>query len=125
MNLLLDTHIILWWLENNKLLSAKSRKVISSPNNLAFISAATAWEIAIKKVIGKLSTPDDFQEALRINGFQTLAITLDHAETAGALPRYHDDPFDRMLIAQAQLENLTVITHDKHFKKYEINLMLN
>lgn len=125
MNFLLDTHIILWWLADDSLLSANSRKIISDPEHTIFISAATAWEIAIKKAIGKLVAPDDFKEALDRNGFQSLSITLHHAENAGALPRHHDDPFDRMLISQSQLERFALVSNDKKFKKYELDLVLN
>lgn len=125
MNLLLDTHIILWWLADSQKLSSKSRAIISEPNNLIFVSAATVWEISIKKTLGKLNVPNDFEEALEINGFQPLSIDLSHARLAGELPRYHDDPFDRMLIAQAKIENLTLLSQDKHLHEYEVDLILN
>lgn len=125
MNLLLDTHIVLWWLSDSNKLSKKSRSIIGDANNFIFVSVATGWEIAIKKSMGKLDAPDDFSKALQINGFQPISITLEHAELAGGLPHHHDDPFDRMIIAQSQIENLKVLTHDKHFKLYGIDLLLN
>lgn len=125
MNLLLDTHIVLWWFSDSAKLSKNSRKLISDMNNFIFVSAATAWEISIKKNLGKLKAPDDLGEALKINGFQSISITLEHAELAGSFPRHHDDPFDRMLIAQSKIENLTLLTHDKHFQSYKIDLFLN
>lgn len=125
MNLLLDTHIVLWWLSDSNKLSKKSRSLISDVNNIIFVSVATGWEIAIKKSIGKLVAPDDFSQALQVNGFQPVSITLEHAELAGSLPRHHDDPFDRMIIAQNKIENLTLLSHNKHFKLYDIGLILN
>lgn len=125
MNLLLDTHIVLWWLSDSEKLSKKSRSILSDVDNFIFVSVATGWEIAIKKSIGKLTAPDDFSKALQVNGFQSISITLEHAELAGSLPHHHDDPFDRMIIAQSKIENLTVLTHDKHFKLYDIELLQN
>lgn len=125
MNVMLDTHIVLWWLFDSTKLSKKSRSLISDSNNFIFVSVATGWEIAIKKSIGKLIAPDDFSKALQINGFQPISITLEHAELAGSLPHHHDDPFDRMIIAQSKIENLTLLSNDKLFKLYDINLLLN
>lgn len=125
MNLLLDTHIVLWWLSDSDKLSKKSRSIISDTNNFIFVSVATGWEISIKKSIGKLTAPDDFSKALQVNAFQPISITLEHAELAGSLPHHHDDPFDRMIIAQGKIENLVVLTHDKHFKLYDIELLQN
>lgn len=124
MNVLLDTHVLLWWLDDNPLLSAKARTIISSSKNLAFVSAASIWEISIKKSLGKLKVPDNLDTAISTSGFQTLDIAMPHAAIAGSLSRHHDDPFDRMLIAQAIAEKLTIITHDKRFKHYEIPLIL-
>jgi PIN domain nuclease of toxin-antitoxin system len=124
-NLLLDTHIILWWLADSRKLSVKSREIITELNNTIFVSVATAWEISIKKTLGKLDAPGDFAKALEVNGFQPLSIHLSHAKLAGELPRLHDDPFDRMLVAQAKIENLTLISQDKNLHEYEIDLILN
>ena len=87
------------------------------------VSAVTAWEIAIKKALGRLEAPDDLPEALEVNDFDTLDITVDHALAAGALPGHHTDPFDRMLIAQAQLHGLTLISIDKRFADYDVELL--
>jgi len=125
MNLILDTHIVLWWLSDSPKLLKKIRTVIADENNFIFVSVATAWEIAIKKAIGKLDVPGDFNKALQVNGFQPIAITLEHAEFAGGLPRHHDDPFDRMIIAQSKIENMTIISHDKSFHSYKVDLLLN
>jgi PIN domain nuclease of toxin-antitoxin system len=87
---------------------------------LVFVSAATAWEISIKKALGKLQAPDDLDEALVANAFQPLNITISHALLAGQLPPHHDDPFDRLLIAQTKIEGLTLITRDKKQMLYDI-----
>ena len=125
MKILLDTHILLWWLDDAVKLSSKSRSLISDTNHIAFVSAATIWEISIKCAIGKLSVPGDMKQALQANGFEVISITFEHAERAGKLPRHHDDPFDRMLIAQSEIENFTLLSHDKRFKQYAITLALN
>ncbi|HNT30715.1 MAG TPA: type II toxin-antitoxin system VapC family toxin [bacterium] len=121
MKILLDTHIVLWWLADEVRLPSKTRKLITRPDTYAYVSSATVWEIAIKKSLGKLVCPDNLEIVLRDNQFEMLDITWAHAWQAGQLPRYHDDPFDRMLIAQALLEHLTVITHDTRFSQYEID----
>jgi PIN domain nuclease of toxin-antitoxin system len=121
--LLLDTHALLWWLDDNKALSAKARKVIRDGRNAVFVSAATAWEISIKQALGKLQAPDDLEDALIANRFHPLLITISHAITAGRLPRHHDDPFDRMLVAQAQTERLTLVTHDPQISSYDVSIL--
>ena len=123
MKVLLDTHTLLWWLAEDETLSIKARQVISSPKTIVFVSAASAWEIAIKKAIGKLQAPDDLVEALTVNRFQPLPIKIEHALFAGSLPRHHDDPFDRMLVAQALMEKLTIITRDKFIPEYNTALI--
>ena len=84
------------------------------------MSAASAWEISIKKSLGKLEAPDDLVDQLDRHRFQALAVSIGHAHEAGALPRLHDDPFDRMLIAQARLEGLTIVTRDPRFQRYAV-----
>lgn len=123
MNLLLDTHVLLWWLDDHPALGEEARAAIREGHNLVFVSAASAWEIAIKRALGKLEAPDDLEEAVVASRFQSLPITLGHAQSVGRLPRHHDDPFDRMLIAQAHTEQLTVITHDKRFGAYHVPLL--
>lgn len=118
MRVLLDTHTLLWWLAGDESLSTRAIQVISSPKTTVYVSAASAWEIAIKKALGKLQSPDNLVAALAANRFQHLPVTIEHALHAGSLPRHHDDPFDRMLIAQALLEKLTVITRDKTIPVY-------
>lgn len=123
MKVLLDTHTLLWWLADDNTLSIKARKVIASPKTIVFVSAASAWEIAIKKAIGKLQAPDDLTSALSANRFQHLPITVEHALHAGSLPRHHDDPFDRMLVAQALLDKLTIITRDPSIPAYNPSII--
>lgn len=124
MKLLLDTHVLLWWLHNETSMAEKAFQAISSSTNVVFVSAATAWEIAIKKALGKLQAPDDLEAALRVNGFEPLPITLPHALLAGQLPAHHDDPFDRLLVAQATIENLTLVTRDPKQLLYAIHTLL-
>jgi len=115
--LLLDTHALLWWLADEGL-TDQAREAIADPANLVMLSAASAWEISIKKALGKLSAPDDLERQVKESGFSSLPISIEHALAAGRLPRHHDDPFDRMLIAQAFAEGLTIVTHDKRFADY-------
>ncbi|MDQ1248208.1 MAG: hypothetical protein QG597_2580 [Actinomycetota bacterium] len=122
MRLLLDTHALLWWLADSGLDPITARAV-SDPRNDVFVSAASVWEIAIKRSLGKLSAPDNLEEAIAGNGFEPLPISLAHATKAGELPQHHQDPFDRMLIAQAQLENLTTVTRDARFRLYDVPLL--
>ena len=120
MNLLLDTHILLWALEDSTQLGGKARELIADGGNVVFISAASVWEISIKKAIGKLVVPDNLLEEIRLHRFTPLAINSEHADFAGQLPAIHKDPFDRMLIAQTMMEKLTLITNDHMIK----NMML-
>ena len=120
MNLLLDTHILLWWLADDPGLSEKQRSAIADPANVVYVSAASAWEIAIKKALGKLIAPNDLGAALIASELEQLPITVTHAEAVGDLPLHHRDPFDRMLIAQAGVEDLTVVTGDPIFAQYEV-----
>lgn len=120
MNLLLDTHVLLWWLADNPTLSAEARTAIADPNNIVFVSAVTAWEITIKKALGKLSAPDNLVEEITNNRFLPLPITMAHAVAVGKLPPIHQDPFDRLLAAQATTDNLTLVTRDVNLKNYSI-----
>ena len=124
MRLLLDTHAFLWWLAGNESLPLRSRAAINERESVVFVSAASAWEIAAKYRIGKLPI------AARIVGrlgailvdqnFVELPVTLAHAEAAGALPGPHRDPFDRMLIAQALAENLTLVSNERLFDAFGV-----
>lgn len=124
MKLLLDTHAFLWWLEDDPRLSLEARRAITAASSLVHVSAASVWEISIKAALGKLDLPGvDLLDEIPANGFLELAITARHARAAGALPRHHEDPFDRMLIAQAQLEGMTVVTRDGAFASYGVALI--
>jgi PIN domain nuclease of toxin-antitoxin system len=121
MNLLLDTHAFLWAIDNSPQLSESARTAIIDGNNVVFVSAATAWEIAVKKAIGKLTIPQgSYLDELRVHRFTPLDITTEHALAVEMLPHYHRDPFDRLLIAQAQMERLTLITRDARIKQYAV-----
>lgn len=120
MSLLLDTHALLWWLDDNPTLTSEARESISDAHRTVYVSAVTAWEISLKKALGKLEAPDDLAAALSANAFQELPITIAHANAAGQLPNHHSDPFDRMLVAQAMIENLTLVTRDENIPKYRI-----
>ncbi|WP_324275443.1 type II toxin-antitoxin system VapC family toxin [Blastococcus brunescens] len=119
MRLLLDTHALLWWLADDPQLDRSAAEAIAEADVVA-VSAASAWEIAIKQAIGKLSGPDDLPGELVSNGFTELPVSVVHAVTAGALPPHHADPFDRMLIAQARIEALTLVTRDPRPVDYGI-----
>lgn len=123
MSLLLDTHILLWWLADDPALPRPAGEAIADADADVVVSAATAWEIAIKKASGRLDAPDDLLDAMDANEFDTLAITPAHALAAGALPGHHSDPVDRMLIAQARAERLTVVSVDTRFAQYEVDLL--
>jgi len=123
MILLLDTHVLLWWLADDPMLSQTMRAAISNGKNLVFVSAATAWEIAIKSALGKLDMPDNLETALTANRFQPLPITIPHGLAVADLPHHHNDPFDRLLIAQAKVEGLMLVTHDEQIKKYDVPII--
>lgn len=121
MNLLLDTHVLLWWLDDSPSLSETAREKIADTKNIVFVSAATIWEIRIKQALGKLEIPATFREVLEQEPFEMLPITAVHAHAVGSLASYHRDPFDRMLIAQAEIEGLTIVSHDRIFRKYRVS----
>ena len=122
MKLLLDTHALIWWLKKDPNLFQGAKKAISNPDNLVFISAASAWEIAIKKSLGKLDVPDDLEIQIEKHNFQSLPITITHGVAVGKLPWHHKDPFDRIIIAQAICESMTIITRDKKFNYYNVSV---
>ena len=123
MSYLLDTHILLWWLEDNKNLSAEAKKVISNPNNLIFVSAVNTWEITIKKALGKLESPDNIESIIKECGFEQLPINIVHTTSIEKLEKFHEDPFDRLLIAQSIHENLTLITRDNKILQYQVKTL--
>ena len=120
MTLLLDTHILLWWLFGDPRLTPAMREAIMDPTSAVAVSAVTAWEIAIKAALGKLAVPDRLAQQLHDEGFDELPITVEDGLAAGALPRHHGDPFDRMLIAQAARRRLVVVTADRRFADYDV-----
>lgn len=122
MTLLLDTHVVLWWLEGTHLTDAVIDR-IGDPGELVVVSAASVWEASIKAALGKLDMPEALGDAVLDEGFEPLPVTFTHAERAGQLPPHHRDPFDRMLVAQALAENLTIVTHDPAFEPYGVNLL--
>lgn len=118
MKILLDTHLILWWLANSPSLSGQARALISAPENTVFVSAVSLWEIWLKESLGKLRLPPDFEEKLAADSFESLPLTAAHARQVALLPWRHRDPFDRMLVAQARAEDLTLLTADDLVSAY-------
>jgi PIN domain nuclease of toxin-antitoxin system len=122
--LLLDTHAFLWWLAGHSSLSKRARMEIDSSGSDVFVSAASAWEIATKYRLGKLPEADlvalDVASAIESQQFTSLAVSVRHGQAAGALPGSHRDPFDRMLVAQAMLEDLTLVSNERTFDVYGV-----
>ncbi len=121
MRVLVDTQVVLWWLADDPALADDIKDLLDAEPD-AYISAATLWEISIKQSLGKLG-PADLPERVRDAGFRELPITTAHAIAAGRLPPIHRDPFDRMLVAQARCEDLTLVTRDEHIHKYDVTLL--
>lgn len=122
MRLLLDTHVVLWWLTDDPTLSDEIKNRLDHEPDV-FVSAATIWEVAIKQAIGKLIEPAGLPERIRDSGFGALPISFEHAMAAGRLPLIHRDPFDRMLVAQAKCEDLTLVTRDLNCQKYGVTVL--
>jgi PIN domain nuclease of toxin-antitoxin system len=120
--LLLDTHVVLWWCADSRRLKAAVRKAIASAD-LVWVSAASGWEVAIKQSVGKLTLDEPFSTLVRQSDFDELPVTLDHAERFRTLPPHHTDLFDRMLIAQAKAEAVTIVTHDRQFESYQVPIL--
>jgi PIN domain nuclease of toxin-antitoxin system len=124
MKALLDTHTFLWWNTDDGQLSALAREIIANGDNEIYVSAASAWEISIKAARGRLVLPEEpgayIAKRLQVNHFQPLPIQISHAAQVYVLPRHHDDPFDRLLVAQAQMEKLALLTVDPDIQKYEV-----
>ena len=124
MRLLLDTHVLLWWLADDRRLKASERRAIADSDALVYVSAVTVWEIAIKRSLGRLDLDvEALEQELHAGGMLELSINWRHAKTTAALPHHHHDPFDRMLVAQAQTEGLTLVTYDKAFADYDVALL--
>lgn len=118
--MLLDSHVALWWLDENAALGPDCRAAIEDADEV-LVSVVTPWELGIKRALGKLTFPDGLVEALRLSGIGLLAIAADHAERAPELPAHHRDPFDRILVAQAELESLVLVTADRQLDPYAIS----
>ncbi len=118
MRLLLDTHVLLWWLADDARLGLAARAAISSPENGVFISAASVWEMVIKQSLGKLDVPDHFAAVLAAEDLAPLPVTAAHALAVGGLPSIHHDPFDRLLVAQCLVEGLTLVTANSRLAQY-------
>ena len=122
MSLLLDTHVILWWLTDDAALSDEMKTRLDDEPDV-YVSPASLWEVTIKQSIGKLSEPIDLAEEIGNSGFRELPVTVRHAIVAGRLPLIHRDPFDRMLVAQAQCEAMTLASRDPHIQRYDVALL--
>lgn len=120
MNLLLDTHALLWWLDDDPNLTGRARAAIADPENTVFRSAVVVWELRIKQALGKVTLPERFRRVLAEQPFVDLAVTLDHAHAVADLPPIHRDPFDRMLVAQAACDGLTIVTRDPAIRSYGV-----
>lgn len=119
MRILLDTHVLLWWMQDERL-SDECRDAISDPMNDVVVSVVTGWELSIKSAKGKISVHADLWSTIVENGFDILPIQWSHALTAGLLPPLHSDPFDRMLVAQSQVEGLVLATRDRALLQYDV-----
>jgi PIN domain nuclease of toxin-antitoxin system len=121
-NLLIDTQALLWWLADDRL-SQTAQAQITDPENSVAVSAATVWEAEIKRVSGKLDPPEDLLERLESDRIPTIPITAEHGRAAARLPVHHKDPFDRVIVAQAQLEGLTILTADPLVARYQVAVL--
>ena len=121
MSLLLDTHVVLWWLADDITLAGEVKARLDHEVDI-YLSSATIWEVTIKQSLGKLG-PADLPERVRDSGFRPLPITAEHGIAAGRLPLHHRDPFYRMLVAQAQTEGLTLVTRDSDIQKYDVSVL--
>jgi PIN domain nuclease of toxin-antitoxin system len=123
LRLLLDTHVLLWALGSPSTLGAQARTAIENRRTLVLVSAATAWEIGAKAALGKLRIPPDLREQLLEKRFTALPVNVEHGLRVGDLPLHHRDPFDRLLVAQAQLEGLTIVTRDPRIAAYDVETL--
>ncbi len=123
MDLLLDTHAFIWWNAQDRRLADAARDAIRDPGNRIAVSAASVWEIAIKRKTGKLSFRHDVLPAIAADGFETIDIKPEHAELAGSLPLHHADPFDRLLVAQTRIERFVLVSQDRQLLPYGVPLI--
>jgi len=121
--LLLDAHTVLWWLADDRTLRADARRAIADPTSDVLVSAATVWEVGIKRALGKLEAPDDLLDAIDASGFDGLPVTLVDADAAARLPSHHRDPFDRMLVAQARRVGAVIVSRDPAFEPYDCDVL--
>ena len=119
--LLIDTHALLWWLTDDPDLSATAREALAEPANDVLVSAASVWEIAIKRALGKLTAPDDLPAQIEAEGFGWLAVKAEHAWRVRDLPPHHRDPFDRLLVAQCLVEQMPIVSGDSCFGAYDVD----
>lgn len=122
MRLLLDSHVLIWWMVDDRALGSRARAAITEADQV-LVSAVTPWELGIERAIGKIEFPHDLATTVGELGFEPLPIRIEHAELAPALPPHHRDPFDRMLVAQATVERLTLMTADAALEPYGIELL--
>ncbi|HEV7162811.1 MAG TPA: type II toxin-antitoxin system VapC family toxin [Solirubrobacteraceae bacterium] len=122
MRLLIDTHAALWLLSDDGRLSPRAGELIADTSNEVLLSVAVVWEVAIKQSLGKLDAPDGFAGLLLEGGAVGLAISIDHANAVHSLPWHHRDPFDRMLVAQAGVEDAVILSNDERLQPYDIQL---
>lgn len=120
---LLDTHALLWWMSVPSQLSEQARSVIADPEHTIMLSAASAWEMSIKQRLGRIDFPPNLEEVLAKDQIEPLAITIAHTLGVGSLPMHHQDPFDRLLIAQARIEQLILITRDAQIEQYDVQTL--
>lgn len=127
MRVLLDTHVFLWWITDDERLSPRAREVMVEGRNTLVLSAASGWEMAVKARLGRLSVAGDFasflSEQLALNGIDTLPVTMAHALHVFELPAHHRDPFDRLLVAQALLEGMPIVTADPEIARYPVEVI--
>lgn len=123
MILLLDAHAVIWWISNDPALSSEARAAIASPSNDVLVSAATVWEIEIKRALGRLESPDDLLERIDSAGFTAIPVQVIDGVRAARLPAHHGDPFDRMLIAQAASLDAVIVTRDPALDAYGVPLL--
>ena len=119
MRLLLDTHVFVWWYTGDERLSRRAQEAIADPANEVLASAVIVWEIAVKRALGRMRFDGSVERAVAGEAFLPLPVTLRHAELVGTLPHHHGDPFDRLLLAQAQAESMTLVTQDAQLRAYE------
>jgi PIN domain nuclease of toxin-antitoxin system len=121
--LLLDTHVLLWWLNDDPSLTEEHKRLIQDKRNACYVSAATVWEISIKSGLGKLRIAKEYLDVLRSQGFLELPVSWAHTSAVQQLPEHHRDPFDRLLVAQAAAEGMVLLSVDPLIRKYQVNVL--